>query len=83
MSGTQLLILILVLVVAGVIAITIAVEAIRKKDFWDQVSGKKPEHKLGENQAISYDEPAKENSQITVDREVLRTKSGQNLLGPK
>ena len=62
---------------------TFIVEAIRKKDFGDQVSGKKPEHKLGKNQKISYDKPAQENSQITIDREILRTKSGQNILGPK
>ncbi len=30
-----------------------------------------------------YDKPSHENSQISIDREVLRTKSGQNLLGPK
>lgn len=83
MSGTQLLILILVLLVVGVVAITITVDAIQKKDFRDQVSGKKPEHKAGQNQKISYDKPMQENSQITVDREVLRTKGGQNLLGPK
>ena len=32
---------------------------------------------------ISYDRPQQENSQITIDREILRTKSGQNLLGPR
>ena len=36
MDGRELLILILVLIIAGVIMITIAVEAIRKKDFRDQ-----------------------------------------------
>lgn len=83
MDGRQLLILILVLIIAGVIMITIAVEAIRKKDFRDQVSGKKPEHKPLNKQKFSYDKPKQENPQIAVDREVLRTKSGQNLLGPK
>ena len=47
MDGSRLLILILILIVAGVIGGTFIVEAIRKKDFGDQVSGKKPEHKLG------------------------------------
>ena len=83
MDGSRLLILILILIVAGVIGGTFIVEAIRKKDFGDQVSGKKPEHKLGKSQKISYDKPAQENSQITIDREILRTKSGQNILGPK
>ena len=83
MDGSRLLILILILIVAGVIGGTFIVEAIRKKDFGDQVSGKKTEHKLGKNQKISYDKPAQENSQITIDREILRTKSGQNILGPK
>ena len=55
MDGSRLLILILILIVAGVIGGTFIVEAIRKKDFGDQVSGKKPEHKLGKNQKISYD----------------------------
>lgn len=82
-DGSRLLILILILIVAGVIGGTFIVEAIRKKDLGDQVSGKKPEHKLGKNQKISYDKPAQENSQITIDREILRTKSGQNILGPK
>ena len=83
MDGSRLLILILILIVAGVIGGTFIVEAIRKKDFGDQVSGKKPEHKLVKNQKISYDKPAQENSQITIDRDILRTKSGQNILGPK
>lgn len=83
MSGTKLLLLILALIVVGVIAVTFTVEAIRKKDYWDQVSGKKPEHKPGKNQKISYDKSAQENSQISVGREVLRTKGGQNLFGPK
>ena len=83
MDGSRLLILILILIVAGVIGGTFIVEAIRKKDFGDQVSGKKPEHKLGNKQKFSYDKPEHENSQIAVDREILRTKSGQNLLGPK
>lgn len=83
MDGSRLLILILILIVAGVIGGAFIVEAIRKNDFGDQVSGMKPEHKLGKNQKISYDKPAQENSQITIDREILRTKSGQNILGPK
>ena len=77
MDGSRLLILILILIVAGVIGGAFIVEAIRKNDFGDQVSGMKPEQK------ISYDKPAQENSQITIDREILRTKSGQNILGPK
>ena len=58
-------------------------DVIRKKDFKDQVSGKKPERKINSKKKISYDKPVEEDSQITIDREVLRTRSGQNLLGPK
>lgn len=56
---------------------------IRKKDFADQVSGKKPERRADPKTKIRYDRPQQENSQITIDREILRTKSGQNLLGPR
>ncbi|MDD5849865.1 MAG: hypothetical protein PUE64_11145 [Firmicutes bacterium] len=56
---------------------------IRKKDFADQVSGKKPERKADPKTRISYDRPQQENSQIAIDREILRTRGGQNLLGPK
>lgn len=83
MNGTQLLILVLVLIAAGVIGVTFTVDAIRKKDFRDQVSGKKPENHPGKYQKSTYDRPAHENSQISIDREILRTKGGQNLLGPK
>lgn len=65
------------------IVAVIVVSAIRRKDFRDQVTGKKPERKADPNQKVSYDKPSHENSQISIDREVLRTKSGQNLLGPK
>jgi hypothetical protein len=65
------------------VAITLVVDAIRKKDFKDQVSGKKPERKFNEKQKWSYDKKEAENSQISIDREILRTKSGQNLMGPK
>ena len=83
MSGTQLLILVLVLIVAGVVGVTLAVSTIQEKDFRDQVSGKKPVHSLDKHQKASYDKPTQEDSQITVDREILRTKGGQNMLGPK
>lgn len=66
-----------------IVAITLVVDAIRKKDFKDQVSGKKPERKFNEKQKWSYDKKEAENSQISIDREILRTKSGQNLMGPK
>ena len=65
------------------VAITLVVDAIRKKDFKDQVSGKKPERKFNEKQKWSYDKKEAENSQVSIDREILRTKSGQNLMGPK
>lgn len=77
------MILILDLIIAGVVGVTFAVDAIRKKDFQDQVSGRKPEHQPGKHKKVSYYKPTQENSQITVDWEILRTKGGQNLLGPK
>ena len=58
-------------------------DAIRKKDFKDQISGKKPERKITEEQRCSYDKKEAENSGISIDREILRTRGGQNLLGPK
>lgn len=66
MDGSRLLILILILIVAGVIGGTFIVEAIRKKDFGDQVSGKKPEHKLGKNQ---------KSHMISLHRKILRSQS--------
>lgn len=83
MDGRSLLIIMLVGIIAAVIAVVLITDAIRKKDFKDQVSGKKPERKADNSMKESYDKAPVENSQISIDREVLRTKSGQNLLGPK
>ena len=83
MNNEQILFFILGLILAAVIIGTIVIGAIRKKDFNDQVSGKKPERKVKGEGRVSYDKPTKENSQISIDREILRTKSGQSLLGPK
>lgn len=75
----------LIIVLAAVIAISVAasliINGIRKKDFNDQVSGKKPERKASKNHKISYDKPQAENPQIGADREGMRMKSGQNLTG--
>ncbi|HSR04766.1 MAG TPA: hypothetical protein VLM88_09315 [Proteiniclasticum sp.] len=82
MNNDTLLSLLLGLVAVITVGAFIA-DVIRKKDFKDQVSGKKPERKINSKKKISYDKPVEEDSQITIDREVLRTRSGQNLLGPK
>ena len=82
MNNDTLLSLLLGLVAVITVGAFIA-DVIRKKDFKDQVSGKKPERKINSRKKISYDKPVEEDSQITIDREVLRTRSGQNLLGPK
>ena len=82
MNNDTLLSLLLGLVAVITVGAFIA-DVIRKKDFKDQVSGKKAERKINSRKKISYDKPVEEDSQITIDREVLRTRSGQNLLGPK
>ena len=82
MNNDTLLSLLVGLVAVITVGAFIA-DVIRKKDFKDQVSGKKPERKINSKKRISYDKPVEEDSQITIDREVLRTRSGQNLLGPK
>lgn len=79
----RILIFCLVWLIILVIAITLGVDAIRKKDFKDQISGKKPEKEFNEKQKCSYDKKEAEDSQISIDREILRTRGGQNLLGPK
>ena len=82
MNNDTLLSLLVGLVAVITVGAFIA-DVIRKKDFKDQVSGKKPERRISSKKKISYDKPVEEDSQITIDREVLRTRSGQNLLGPK
>lgn len=71
----------LIAVIAISIAVSLIVRAVRRKDFQDQVSGKKPERKADGRQKISYDKPQAENPQIAADREGLRMKSGQNISG--
>jgi len=83
MNYDKLLYFLLVGLVAVITVGAFIADVIRKKDFKDQVSGKKPERKMNSKKKISYDKPVEEDSQITIDREVLRTRSGQNLLGPK
>ncbi len=75
-----------VLIVAFLAAIgwVLVPHLIRMKDFRDQAKGKKAERKLSEDQKISYDpKPKPEDLQTAIDREVLKTRSAQNLLGPK
>lgn len=83
MSGRQLLIVILIAVVIIGVSAGLIADGLRRKDFRDQISGKKPERKADAKTKISYDKKPVENSQISVDREVLKTKSYQNLMGPQ
>lgn len=83
MSGFQLLIVLLIAIVAIGVAAGLIAEGLRRKSFKDQVSGNKPIRKADKNVKISYDKPSAENPRITADREVLKTRSYQNLMGPK
>lgn len=83
MNSDTLLYLLVIGLIAVIAAGAFIADVIRKKDFIDQVSGKKPERKMNRKRKISYDQPVEEIPQVTIDREVLRTRSGQNVLGPK
>ena len=83
MNNDTLLYLLLLGLIAVVAAGAFIADVIRKKDFKDQVSGKKPVRKMNRKRKISYDQPVEEDPQVTIDREVLRSRSGQNVLGPK
>ena len=77
-------ILLLVIIVAAVIVVTLVTEKLREKDLRDQVAGKKPERKIDKNRKENFDsDRSSKNIQIEIDREILKQKSGQNLLGPK
>ena len=83
MSGALILIVLLIAVVGiGVVAGLIA-EGLRRKNFKDQVNGKKPIRAMDKDVKISYDKPSQEDPRITADREVLKTRSYQNLMEPK
>lgn len=83
MSKEMIVLLVLIGIVALITAGTIIADVLRKKDFKDQVSGKKAERKMDDKKKISYDGLVEEDPQRSIEREVLRTRSGQNLLGPK
>ena len=82
MSPAGLLLITIAIVIVCVIAITVIPDLIRKKDFSDQISGKKPCRRFRKGRE-NYDAPFLEDPQITIDRELLKNKSAQNLLGPK
>jgi len=83
MSGALILIVLLIaVVVIGVVAGLFA-EGLRRKNFKDQVNGKKPIRAMDRDVKISYDKPPEEDPRITADREVLKARSYQNLMGPK
>lgn len=82
MDGSTWLYFLLGGVVAVVILGVVVADLIRKKDFIDQVSGKKPE-RINSKKKISYDALVQEDPQVTMEREVLRSRSAQYVLGPK
>ncbi len=49
--------LFIILVIAFFIALPFVIDHIYKKDFRDQITGKKPERKCPPDQKISYDKP--------------------------
>jgi hypothetical protein len=72
-----------VILIIGVGSVFV-VEHLRKRDFQDQVTGKKPERKAKEGDHAHYPESEaakREDPLITADREGLRMKGGQNLFG--
>ncbi len=72
-----------VILIIGVGSVFV-VEHLRKRDFQDQVTGKKPERKAKEGDHAPYPESEaakQEDPLITADREGLRMKGGQNLFG--
>ncbi len=80
--GTYILIFVVIAAVIG-IGIPLIGSFLREKDFKDQVSGRKPERKADPNRPISYGDKKKHNTQMEIDAQVAKTKSFQNLMGPK
>ncbi len=80
--GTYLLIFIIIAAVVG-IGIPLIGSILRAKDFRDQVSGKKPERKADPNRPMNYGDEQRRNRNLEIDSEVAKTKSFQNLMGPK
>ncbi len=66
-------------IIAVSIAFSLIGDLLRKKDFKDQVEGRKPERKAKKNMKYSYDKPQQEDPYITAGREGMKMKSGQNM----
>lgn len=52
MTGEQILIMILVMVVIGGVAAALVADALRRKDFRDQVEGRRPGENRGRRQGL-------------------------------
>ena len=83
MDARTFLIISLVAIVSIGVGISLLGYYLRMKDFQDQISGKKKTRKLSQDKKISFGNKSKENLSIDIDREILKTKSGQNLTGPR
>lgn len=79
MDGRTLLIVLLITILIIAIVAAVVADAIRRKDFRDQVSGKKPERKLDDAAKISYDQPHAQDQRMEMDKEVLRSKNASNI----
>lgn len=75
-------ILVIIILTVGVAAGLIA-EAIRNKDFQDQISGKKPERKLDSDETVTYDKPGAPDPMLEAGKEVFRTRKASNMTWPK
>lgn len=83
MNARTFLIISLVAIVSIGVGISLLGYYLRMKDFQDQISGKKEIRKEPKDKEISFKNENKGNFSIDIDREILKTKSGQNLTGPR
>lgn len=67
MDGYMLFWILIVIILAAGVGAGLIAEAIRNKDFQDQISGKKPERKPDPNEKVSYD------------KEVIRSENTSNI----
>lgn len=83
MDGYVLFWMLVIIILAAGVAAGLIAEAVRNKDFRDQISGKKPERKLNPDEKVSYDKPGAPDPMLEVNKEVLRTRNASNIFWPK
>ena len=69
----------LIIIVVVVVVVPVIAYVIRRKDFQDQVSGKKPEREWKEK--ISYDKPEQTNERYEELKEEAVRKTKDNIAG--